>query len=161
VNAALAVIHIVLITYFDEVKYQAGVQPYYWLGGIVVNADAIWALEQKVSDLANECFKVATLSRDTEFHAADIFHRKKNFKSWPDIQARIGVINKLASIVNEQNDIGKVHVRIEPARMVATDYEQKAFMFFVERVETFLRAANSRGILIGDRESEKISGAVC
>ena len=42
--------------------------------------------------------------------------------------------------------------------MVAADYEQKAFLFFVEKVESFLHASNSPGILIGDRENEKISG---
>ncbi len=37
-----------LITYFDEVKFAKGNQPYYWLGGIVAPANSIWTLENKL-----------------------------------------------------------------------------------------------------------------
>ncbi|HKZ09553.1 MAG TPA: hypothetical protein VJL61_02465 [Rhodanobacteraceae bacterium] len=33
------------VVYFDEVKYAQGKQNYYWLGGIVASAEAIWNLE--------------------------------------------------------------------------------------------------------------------
>jgi hypothetical protein len=55
----------VLITYFDEVKYHKGRQPYYWLGGIAVDASAIRILEEQLNSLAEEVFGVRTLSRDT------------------------------------------------------------------------------------------------
>ena len=146
-----------LITYFDEVKYQLGAQPYYWLGGLTASAEDIWELETKVSALAQECFGRATLSRETEFHAADIFHRKSNFRDWNDLNARLEIIKRLIDIVNQQENLKKVFVRLEPARMVASDYAEKAFMFFVERTESLLRSQESPGILIGDRDNQKIS----
>jgi len=147
-----------LITYFDEVKYCEGVQPYYWLCGITATAEMIWRLEQQVSDFAKECFGVSTLSRETEFHAAEIFHRKRNFKSWSDISRRLGVLKRLAEILNSEPDMGKIFARLEPAKMLASDFEQKAFMFFIERVEGFLVSRKQPGILIGDRENDKVSG---
>lgn len=146
-----------LVIYFDEVKYATGRQRHYWLGGIVASADVISNLENEVAALSSELFGTPNLTRDTEFHAADIFHRKKNFKDWPDISKRLEVLKRLLSILNAA-DIGKIYVRIEPEKMVASDIEQKAFMFFTERVESYLCAAKSPGIQIGDRESDRVSG---
>lgn len=146
-----------LVTYFDEVKYEATRQPYYWLGGIVASADTIWSLENQLAALSLELFGTPNLTRDTEFHAADIFHRKRNFKDWADVSKRLDVIKRLLTILNEAA-VGKIYVRIEPSKMVASDIERKAFMFFTERVEIHLRAEKSPGILIGDRESDRVSG---
>lgn len=147
-----------LIAYFDEVKYQAGSQPYYWLGGLIVDAGLVRVLEAEVDALAMECFGTSTLGRDTELHAAEIFHRKRNFKDWSDIEKRISVIQSLAAIVGRQEGVGRVYVRLEPARMIAEDnLDQRSFMFFVERVEGYLRAKQDLGMLIGDRESDKVS----
>lgn len=146
------------IAYFDEVKYQPGSQPFYWLGGLIVDAGLVKELEAEVDALAKECFDTSTLGRDTEFHAAEIFHRKRNFKEWSDVDKRIAVIQRLASIVGREEGIGRVYVRLEPAKMIAEDnLDQKAFMFFVERVEGYLRIQQDIGILIGDRESDKVS----
>jgi hypothetical protein len=147
-----------LITYFDEVKYQNGKQPYYWLGGLVVSAEHIWLIENRVADLAQQVFGAQVLARSSEFHAADIFHRKSNFKPWNNIDKRIDVIKRLIDIVNQCDDIGKIYVKIDPSKMIANDYEQKAFMFFVEKAESYLKSKNSPGILIGDRENDKVSG---
>jgi len=146
----------VLITYFDEVKH-AEKQPYYWLGGITASAESIWNLENQVSALSAEIFGTANLTRETEFHAADLFHRKRNFKGWSDISKRLDVLKRLLLILNSA-PIGKIYVRIEPSKMVSSDIEQKAFTFFTERVEQHLRDYKSPGILIGDRENDEISG---
>ena len=42
--------------------------------------------------------------------------------------------------------------------MIKEDHEDEAFMFFVERVDLYLRTKKESGILIGDRESDAISG---
>lgn len=81
-----------LIAYFDEVKYLTGRQPYQWLAGLVVNATIIRELEDQVSALAQECFGVSTLCKDSEFHAPAIFHRKDNFKEWSDPVKRIAIL---------------------------------------------------------------------
>lgn len=146
-----------LVVYFDEGKHAPGTQRYYWLGGIVASGDVIRSLENDVAALSTELFGTPELARDTEFHAADIFHRKKNFKDWSDIGKRLDVLKRLLTILNAAA-IGRIYVRIEPDRMVASDVEEKAFMFFTERVELYLRTAKSPGILIGDRENDRVSG---
>jgi len=148
----------VRLAYFDEVKYQEGKQPYYWIGGIVVTPEMVWYLENAVSELSKQCFGISTLSKETEFHAAEIFHRKCNFKEWTDIEKRVGVINSLADILNSQENLAKIYVRIEPVRMTSKNaIEDNAFMFFVELVEKYLISQKSPGMLIGDRDSERVS----
>jgi hypothetical protein len=147
----------VLIAYFDEVKFQAEKQPYYWLGGIVASAETIWNLENQVASLSKEIFGTPDLRRETEFHAAEIFHRKRNFKDWSDISERLVVLKRLLTILNDAS-IGKIYTRIDPSKMVAIDLEQKAFLFFTERVELYLRSVKSPGILIGDRENDQVGG---
>ncbi len=147
-----------LLTYFDEVKYQEGLQPYYWIGGIVVTPEMVWHMENAVSELSSKCFGIGTLSKDTEFHATEIFHRKRNFKGWGDIEKRISVLLSLADILNSQPEMGRIFVRLEPAKMISeSNIEDKAFMFFVERVEQYLRAQKQPGMLIGDRDNERVS----
>jgi hypothetical protein len=131
-----------LITYFDEVKYDAADQRYQWIGGITVEDRLVKELEDQVRTLAEECFGDGTLSRATEFHAVDIFHRKRNFKSWPDIPRRLNVLKRLAKIIDRPDEVLKVYVRLEPARMVATDdFDLRAFMFFVEKVDSLVSAS--------------------
>lgn len=146
------------LTYFDEVKFQNGVQPYYWLGGIMVNAALVAELEGQVNALSTECFGTARLESDTEFHAKDIFHGKANFKGW-DAVKRIDVLQRLAKIIDRHDEIYKIPIRLEPARMVASDPEHKAFMFLVERVQMQLRQLDSIGMLIGDHEKSMVSAS--
>jgi hypothetical protein len=146
--------HVQLI-YFDEVKFQVAQQPFYWLGGLIIDADSVKSIESEVDALAKKCFGISTLRRETEFHAAEIFHRKRNFKDWSEIEKRLDVIRSLASIVGRSEGIGRVYARLDPNRMIEKeDVDQKAFVFFVERVEMYLRQKKDLGLLIGDRESE-------
>ena len=146
------------LVYFDEVKFYANTQPFYWLAGVIVNAESIKAIEHEVDALAKECFGISTLGRETEFHAADIFHRKHNFKSWVDIEKRMKILRSLASIVGREEGVGRVYVQLDPARMIGDDADNKAFMFFLERVEMYLKATKDVGLLIGDRENAKLAG---
>lgn len=146
-----------LVTYFDEVKYHPRRQPYYWLGGIVVDGAAIKALEEQLNSFAEEVFGVRTLSRETEFHAADIMNGHEQFDGW-SWETKISVLKRLISIFGSAQDMGKIYVQIEPARMVGSDIEGTAFMYFIERVDSYLTAKQMPGLLIGDRESESISG---
>jgi len=145
-----------LVAYFDEVKHHPPAQTCYWLGCLVVTPESLWQLEGQVAELAKDAFGSGTLSRDTEFHAADIFHQKHNCREW-NLAKRLDVLKRLISILGSRDDVGRIYVRLHPDRMVATDVEDKAFMFLVERVEGLLRARKSPGLLIGDRESEQIS----
>ena len=126
------------LTYFDEVKYQPEKQRYYWLGGVCVTPEAVWRLESAVTALSREVFGRGTLSRDTEFHAADIFHRKRHFKGWANVSDRIELMKRLFLIIDAESELAKIYVRIEPSKMVRTDYEHTEFMYFVERTEMHL-----------------------
>lgn len=44
------------VAYFDEVKFQKGRSPYYWLGAIVASPESIWQLEGRLNDLSEEVF---------------------------------------------------------------------------------------------------------
>lgn len=147
----------VLIAYFDEVKYEKDRSPYYWLGAIVADADLIWTLERQVNDLAEDVFGTRMLTRDTEFHASAIMNAHGHFKGW-DLNPRIDLMKRLTSIFGSAPGLAKVYVRMNPAKMVSSNVEDMAFMFLVERVDGYLRQANSPGVLIGDRENETIAG---
>jgi len=146
------------LIYFDEVKFQPNTQPFYWLAGVIVNAESIRAIEHEVDALAKECFSSSTLCRETEFHAADIFHRKHNFRNWTDPEERIRVIRSLATIIGRAEGVRRVYVQIDPERMVGADVEHKAFIFFVEKIERYLKDVKDVGLLIGDRESGSLAG---
>ena len=68
--------------YFDEVKYEKNRSPFYWLGAIVAGAEQIQDLERQVNDLAEGIFGARTLTKESEFHAADILSGNKQFKGW-------------------------------------------------------------------------------
>lgn len=146
-----------LVTYFDEVKYQKGRSPYYWLGAIVADAATIWKLESDVNDLALEVFGHKLLLKDSEFHAADLMNGHDHFKDWP-LEKRLEVLKRLITIFGSTPDLLKVYVRMNVERMLSSDYEKMAFMFLVERVNDLLRVKNMPGILIGDRENNTVSG---
>lgn len=147
------------ITYFDEVKYQKGVQPFYWLGGIMVDARLVAALETQVNELSKECYGTALLEGNTEFRAKDIFHGKCNFKGWDPIK-RIEVLQRLIKIIDRPDEIYKILIRLEPARMLASDPEHKAFMFFVEQVEAQLRHLSAIGMLVGADKRFLVSASI-
>lgn len=146
------------LIYFDEVKYQKGSQPYYFLAGLIVSADDVWYLENELSIISEECFGTSILTRQTEFHASDIFHRKANFKSWKDPKKRAELLTRLAKVLDSRPNIGKAFVCIKPEQMlVDTSFDDKAFMFFTEKIESHLQSIRSPGLLIGDRENKKVS----
>lgn len=149
-----------LIIYFDEVKYELNRSPFQWLGGLIVNGETIWNLEKKVSDLAELIFQDRNLTKENEFHFHDIIQGKSNFKGI-SIEVRLDVIKKLIDILEEhEQSILRVFVRLIPANMYGQSIEQiaeKAFVYFVEKVEKILKQNKLPGILIGDKENDRIS----
>lgn len=145
------------VVYFDEVKYQKGRSPFYWLGAVVAGATLIQTLERQVDDLAEEVFGTRTLTKETEFHASDILNKNKHFKDW-EMSKRIDTLKKLITLFGTAPGLGKIYVKMDVEKMVSSDVEGMAFMFLVERVDMYLRSLNSTGMLIGDRENETIAG---
>jgi hypothetical protein len=148
----------VLVTYFDEVKHEVGKRSSYWLAGIVVHPNDVRDLEGQMSTFAQSCFGTGDLAEDTEFHASALVGRRDHFKEW-ETGKRIAALKSLLGILDQHDRIGKVHVRLYPERMVASDIAEKAFMFFTEKVEALLESRSSVGLLIGDRENDKAADA--
>lgn len=146
--------------YFDEVKNNPVTQDSYWLGGIVVDQTQIQYLEQEMAKISIDCFKSSLLSKETEFHASEIYHRKRNFKSWQDPKARIEILKKLSNLVGNTPNIGKIYVRIDSKRMIAKNkIPEIAFMYFLEQIESYLESIDDHGILIGDKDSDDVTNA--
>jgi hypothetical protein len=147
----------VYLIYFDEVKNN-NEHPYYWLGALVVSIEAAFRLENKLNQLSFKHFDNYEMNKGTEFHASDIFHRKANFKEQSDVAVRIDLLDRLADILSEEKECFTIYVKINVDRMVvADDYDVKAFMFLVEKCEDFLSQKKDYGMLIGDRENEKVA----
>ena len=100
------------LIYFDEVKNNNTSQKYFWLGGIVVPSEKVKGIEAKVAEISEKQFGTPCLSSDTEFHAAEIFHRKKNFKQESNINTRVELMGSLLKILDD-NDIKKIFVQID------------------------------------------------
>lgn len=147
-----------LVTYFDEVKYQRNRQPFYWLAGISVTDSVLKSLEEQVAALSETVFGTRELLNDTEFHASDILNGHAHFEGWK-FERRIETLKQLISIFGSvpAKDIGKIYCKIDVERMVKDGYETEAFMFFAERVELYLRGRGQVGIIIGDRENDVVS----
>jgi hypothetical protein len=146
------------VVYFDEVKYQKGRSPFYWLGAIVANAELIGNLERQANDLAEEVFGTRTLTKETELHASAIFNGNHHFKGWT-MPKRIDTLKKFVTIFGAAQGLGKIYVKMDVGKTYnGADVEGMAFMFLLERVDLYLRFQKSPGILIGDRENETIAG---
>jgi len=145
-----------LIAYFDEVKYQEGVQPYEWLAGIVVDATAVRELEEQVGALAVTAFGSSELCKATEFHASEIMAGKRNCKG-KSLVERLEILRALAGILADRDRVMRVHARIDVKKLYSDkDPSELAFIFFVERVNVLARRKQDIGLLIGDFEHERV-----
>lgn len=145
-----------LIGYFDEVKYQVGVQPYEWLAGIFVEDATLPAVEARLNEIAAEAFGTVALEKATELHAAPILNGKGRWKGQP-LEKRIAILRALADLLGERDLIMRVQVRIEVAKLYSKlPPPELAFMFFVEKANQLFIEKNSIGLLIGDFEHEGV-----
>lgn len=142
------------LIFFDESKNEVG-YPHYHLGGVCLDDTILVEVETQVQALANDAFGTAELCGETEFHAAEIFHRKKNFKEWHDFDARVALLGKFAAILS-RDDVHLIDIQINAGLLhEGQSAEEIAFMFLCERANDLVRAQNSTGMLIGDRESDR------
>lgn len=147
--------------YFDECKYQPPTQPFYWLGAVSVAAEHVSEIEERVNALSREYFGTQQLSRETEFHAKDLFHRKKHFAGWTDLSHRLECLQRLADIAGDADLIRRIYVRIDPSKMVrGHGWDRDAFMYLVEKVQSDAASQSTECILIGDLDSEFSEGSV-
>ena len=144
------------LIFFDEVKPEAD-YPHYHIGAVCVDEEHLHYIEAQVSALAEEIFGKTGISKETEFHAAEIFHRKRNFKDWYDFSQRIGVLDRLIQILSLE-EVSLIDIQINSDLLSQNQSaEEIAFMFLCERANDYVRVNKSLGMLIGDRESDRMS----
>ncbi len=144
------------LIFFDEAKNDEK-YPHYHIGGVCIDEEHLRAIEERINAVATTAFGHAALVRGTELHAAEIYHRKKNFKYWRDFSARIKLIDEMVQILSTP-EVMLIDVQINAAKLWGSQSpEQVAFMFFCERSNDLCKAHRSVGMLIGDRESDRIA----
>lgn len=144
------------LIFFDETKNDDE-YPHYHIGGVCIDEVDLRAIEVRINAVATTAFGHAALVRGTELHAAEIYHRKKHFKDWNDFNSRIKLIDEMMQILSAPEAM-LIDVQINAAKLWESQSpEQIAFMFFCERSNDLCRAHSSVGMLIGDRESDRVA----
>lgn len=142
------------LIFFDESKNDLD-YPHYHLGGVCLDDSVLLDVEAQIQQLAIEAFGTAELSSATEFHAAEIYHRRKNFKPWNDFGKRVALLGKFLDILSRE-DVHLIDIQINCNLLrEGQRAEEIAFMYLCERANDFARAQKSLGMLIGDRESDR------
>src|SRR5688500_10018659 len=116
------------LIFFDEAKHDCNYRHYH-IGGVCIDETNLGDVERRVSELSVGAFGAAELSRATEFHAAEIFHRRGTFKTWTDFGRRVELIGKLAEIL-ALDSVQRVDIQINCDRLYggAGSPEHFAFM---------------------------------
>lgn len=144
------------LIFFDEVKHQND-YPYYHIGGICVHESSLKDIENEVNEISQSVFGERVLKKETEFHAHEIYHKKGRFKEISDVDKRINIMLLLVKIL-ERESVKLIDIRINTEKVYyeksAADY---AFMFLCEKVDDLMRSERSLGLLIGDRENDKVT----
>ncbi|MDP3270244.1 MAG: DUF3800 domain-containing protein [Polynucleobacter sp.] len=144
------------LIFFDEAKNDDE-YPHYHIGGVCVDETHLAEIEGRINAVAARVFGQCALVRGTELHAAEIFHRKNHFKDWNDFDARVGLFNEIMQILTAP-EVMLIDVQINVAKLWATQVpDEVAFMFFCERANDLCKSRDSLGMLIGDRESDRVA----
>lgn len=142
------------LIFFDEAKHDSNYSHYH-IGAVCIEEAQLGEVEGKIKLLAEEAFGTDELTASTEFHAAEIYHRKGNFKDWTDPGRRVQLIGKLAEILSLP-EVKLIKIQINNSRLSAGQSpEDIAFMFLCERANDFVKANKALGMLIGDRENDR------
>lgn len=141
------------LVYIDEVKYDPPTQPFHWLCALAFPEAAIQPIDLALADLARQFFGTSLVSKESEFHGKDILQGKGPYKG-RGLRDRVDLYKSLLDIVDLRDDLGRIEIRIDPARMVTQDYKDMAFMFLVEKVDGYMRQCDSTALLIADEDRE-------
>ena len=142
------------LIFFDEAKDDPNYSHYH-IGAVCIEESQLGEVEAKIKLLAKEAFGTDELTASTEFHAAEIYHRKGNFKDWIEPGRRVQLIGKLAEILSLA-EVKLIKIQINNSLLSAGQSpEDIAFMFLCERANDFVKSKKSLGMLIGDRENDR------
>jgi hypothetical protein len=144
------------LIFFDEAKNDYE-YPHYHIGGVCVDEAHLGEIERRINAVAARAFGHSGLARGTELHAAEIFHRKNHFKEWNDFDSRISLFDEMMQILTLPEAM-LIDVQINVAKLWPSQVpEEIAFMFFCERANDLCKAGGCLGMLIGDRESDRVA----
>ena len=142
------------LIFFDESKNDPRYLHYH-LGAVCIDDSSLLQIEARVQKLAVDAFGTFELSAATEFHAAEIFHRNKNFREWHDFGRRIALLGAFIDILS-LHEVQLIDIQINCEKLHLEQVaEEIAFMFLCERANDLVRAQGSIGMLIGDRQSDQ------
>jgi|SRR4051812_47944072 hypothetical protein len=140
------------LVYIDEVKHDPPAQAYHWLGALAFPESTVQAADAALSQIAERFFGTSVLDSANELHAKYILQGKGPFKARP-MQERVELFNSLLDVIGS-HDIGRIEIRLDPAKMIASHYKDMAFMFLVEKVDEYMRQCKSIALLIADEDRE-------
>lgn len=144
------------LIFFDESKNDPDYHQYH-IGGVCIDEEQLSDVEQLVSAIAEKAFGFTELTRDTELHASDIYHRKSNFKQCPDFGKRLALLSDFADILSLET-VRLIDIQINCTKLYESQSaEEIAFMFFCERANDLIKLDHSLGMLIGDRENDRVA----
>lgn len=142
------------LIFFDEAKND-GDYPVYHIGGVCIDEAHLQLVEGRINIISEKSFGTPILDRGTEFHAAEIFHRKAHFKDWVDFDARLNLLKEFIDILS-MKEVALIDIKINSGNLYPTQSsEDIAFMFLCERSNQLMKARGQMGMLIGDRDSDK------
>lgn len=142
------------LIFFDEAKHDTNYSHYH-IGAVCIEESQLGEVEAGIKLLAKETFGTDELTASTEFHAAEIYHRKGNFKDWTEPGRRVQLIGKLAEILSLA-EVKLIKIQINNSLLSARQSpEDIAFMFLCERANDFVKSKKALGMLIGDRENDR------
>lgn len=141
------------LVFFDESKNDKD-YPSYHIGALAIEDVHLLEVEAQVNPIAQNVFGSSRLSRETEFHAAEIFHRTKNFRGWNNFEARIDVLRRLIDVLS-LDCVQKIDITINCDLLYPNQVaEDIAFMYLCERANGLMVSRGALGMLIGDREND-------
>jgi hypothetical protein len=146
----------VKLIFFDEAKNDPK-YPHYHLGGVCIDEADLGPVEERINQLSDEVFGTRALTRETEFHAWEIFHKARHFSQWTDFNRRIDLLGRFIDILSLPQ-VKRIDIQINCGSLYAPDRaDEFAFMYFCERANTLVKSDRSLGMLIGDRESDHLA----
>jgi Protein of unknown function (DUF3800) len=144
------------LIFFDEAKDDPN-HHHYHIGAVCIDETCLTLVEEKLDSLSAEIFRTTVLSTETEFHAAEIFHRKTKFWSSFDFDHRIRIITRLAEILSME-EVLLIDIQINCSLLWEHQRaDEIAFMYLCERANDLVKAKKALGMLIGDRESDRMA----
>ena len=144
------------LIFFDEAKNDKDYEHYH-IGGVCIDEENLGVVEARINNVVQESFGHFRLERGTELHAAEIYHRKRHFKDWTEFERRIKLLDELMQILSMQ-ELQLIDIQINAAKLWQNQIpDEVAFMFFCERANDLCKTNRCLGMLIGDRESDRVS----